>query len=158
VVTLNPGVYTGSIRIRGNAKVTLNPGIYYLKGGGFSVSGNASVTDLGKGVLLDNAPVGAGDTISMTGNGSGSLSPLTSGPYPGIPIFQDRVSTAPLRITGNRKTSIAGALYAARATLNITGNGGVDGHGNPLDLIGALLLVADLNVTGNGSFRVDATV
>ena len=48
VVTLKPGIYIGGIAISGKAKVTLGSGIYYLQGGGFSVSGNASVTDLGK--------------------------------------------------------------------------------------------------------------
>jgi hypothetical protein len=35
--------------------------------------------------------------------------------------------------------------------------GGVDSHGNPLDQIGSLLVVADLTISGNGAFRVDAT-
>src|SRR5262249_26510408 len=41
--TLYPGNYT-SIQISGNAVVTMKPGVYVILGGGFTVSGNASVT------------------------------------------------------------------------------------------------------------------
>jgi hypothetical protein len=43
----------------------LNLGIYYMQGGGFSVSGQGSVT--GIGVLIVNAPAASTDTISFTG-------------------------------------------------------------------------------------------
>ena len=41
------------ISVSGNAKLTLNAGTYIIEGGGFSVSGNASVT--GSGVTIVNA-------------------------------------------------------------------------------------------------------
>ncbi len=150
MVTLNPGVYVGGIQISDNAHVTLNPGIYYLQGGGFSVSGNGSVT--GEGVLLYNAPSSTADTISLTGNGKVNLSPMASGPYQGITLFQDRTSTAAITITGNGNLDITGAIYAAHALLNITGNADVDAQGNPLDTIGLALIVYDLKISGNGSF------
>jgi hypothetical protein len=156
VVTLNPGVYVGGIQISGQASVVLNPGIYYMKGGGFSVSGQASVTDLGKGVLIYNAPGSAADVISISGTGSVNLSALTSGPYQGITIFQDRTSAAPISITGNGKMDITGTIYAAYARLNLTGNGGVDASGNPLDTIGSLLIADSLQISGNGTFKIDA--
>ena len=55
-VTLLPGLYIGGIKISGNANVILEPGLYYLQGGGFNVSGQATVTDNGQGVMLYNAP------------------------------------------------------------------------------------------------------
>jgi hypothetical protein len=149
-VTLNPGVYVGGIQISDQAHVTLNPGIYYLQGGGFSVSGSGSVT--GQAVLLYNAPRSISDTISLTGNGKVILSAMTSGLYQGITLFQDRSSTAAITITGNGNLNIAGAIYAAHATLDITGNGGLDDQGNPLDSVGLALIVYDLKISGNGSF------
>ncbi len=153
-VTLNPGVYVGGIQISDNAQVTLKPGIYYLQGGGFSVSGSGSVTDLGKGVLLYNAPTSSADTISLTGNGKVTLSPMASGPYQGITLFQDRSSTAPITITGNGNLDITGAIYAAHALLNVTANANVDAQGNPLDSVGLALIVYDLKISGNGDFSV----
>src|SRR4029077_17344788 len=41
--TINPGIYS-QISATGNAKLTLNSGLYIIEGGGFNVSGNASVT------------------------------------------------------------------------------------------------------------------
>jgi hypothetical protein len=42
-LTINPGTYS-SIKVSGNAKLTLQPGIYVIAGGGISVTGNASVS------------------------------------------------------------------------------------------------------------------
>ena len=56
-VTLQPGLYVGGIKISGHAEVTLAPGIYYLQGGGFSVSSGATVS--GTEVMLYNAATGA---------------------------------------------------------------------------------------------------
>ena len=52
--TIQPGIYS-SISVSGNAKLTMAPGIYIIEGGGFSVSGNASVT--GSGVMIVNAGI-----------------------------------------------------------------------------------------------------
>src|SRR4029079_13509666 len=39
VETINPGVYCGGISVNAGAVITLNPGIYYLDGGDFTVNG-----------------------------------------------------------------------------------------------------------------------
>jgi Matrixin len=57
-MTIDPGIYR-EITVSGRAKLTLNPGIYVIAGGGFTVTGHASVkgatgfTD--PGVLIYNA-------------------------------------------------------------------------------------------------------
>ena len=38
--TLSPGVYNGGISLSGSSSVTLNPGAYYINGGGTSLSGS----------------------------------------------------------------------------------------------------------------------
>ena len=50
--TIKPGIYS-QISVSGNGTLTMNSGIYIIEGGGFSVSGNASVT--GSGVMIFNA-------------------------------------------------------------------------------------------------------
>ena len=52
-ITLQPGVYQGGITIQGGATVTLNPGIYYLEGGGLSIQGYGT-TMTGSGALIYN--------------------------------------------------------------------------------------------------------
>jgi hypothetical protein len=76
-MTLSPGVYTGGISLSGGAAVTLKPGIYYIKGGGFKMSGSSSLT--GTGVMIYNDPASSSDAISLSGSGALSLTPPTSG-------------------------------------------------------------------------------
>ena len=141
VVTLQPGIYTGGIFITGDAKVTLAPGIYYLNGGGFTVNHGATVT--GQGVMLYNAPSKATDQISIGGAASVTLSPMTTGTYAGITIFQNRTSTAAINVSNSGTLDVSGDVYAASAVVNITGASGVD-------TFGTSLIADDLNVSGSG--------
>ena len=161
-VHVQPGTYVGGISISGNASVTLEPGIYYMKGGGFSDTGSGSVT--GNGVLIVNAPGSACDTISLTGSGNVTLSAPTTltgadAPYNGLALFQDPASTAAIKLTGSGNLTLAGTLYAPRATLNVTGNGGVIATvvNSPAKPIGAII-VSDVDVTGNGGIMINAGV
>src|SRR5262249_31757218 len=113
--TLQPGAYNGGINLSRQAILTLMPRLYYLQGGGLTLSGPASL--VGSGVTIYNAPGGAktGDAISITGNGTVNLTPPTSGTYKGIAIFQDRTATSTVKIAGNGLVVIGGVIYAARA-------------------------------------------
>jgi hypothetical protein len=150
-MTLLPGVYSGGITISSGAVpavVTLNPGTYYMQGGGFSVKGTGTVindvTPSGSGVMIYNDGGGA---ISMSGNSTVTLTPETSGPYAGITLFQDPTSASQISIAGNASsTSISGAIYGASANLNISGNGGQ---------IGSQIIVSTLTLKGNGAATVN---
>jgi hypothetical protein len=144
-VTINPGLYKGGIRISGKGNVTLQPGIYYMEGGGFSFSGQGTVT--GDGVMIYNAPLANGDSITLHGQGSLTISPMTTGVYAGISIFQDRTSTASLSITGNGNLNVSGTVYAASASVKITGKGSAD-------VIGSQYISYDLTLTGNGNVTI----
>src|SRR5207237_4288962 len=65
-----------------------------------------------------------------------------------------RKSASPLSLSGNGALTITGVLYAAGATLNVTGNGGLDAQGRPLDTAGSEYIVGDLNISGNGNIRI----
>jgi hypothetical protein len=147
--TLDPGLYKGGIQITGGT-VTLNPGIYYMDGGGFTVSGNGGI--IGAGVMIYNAPQSNSDTISISGSGTCILSPMLTGPYEGITLFQDRTATAPVSISGSSGTTytISGTFYAAAATLNVTGNGNQQ-------TLGSQYISYDLVLGGNGSYYCNWT-
>ena len=106
--TLQPGTYVGGIHVSGNATVTFAAGTYYLKGGGFSVAGNASVT--GSGVLIDNAPQSASDTISLSGNGSLTVNTTSS---------SGSSSQALTTVDGTSDTSSSGTLIHSIADLGL---------------------------------------
>jgi hypothetical protein len=87
--------------------------------------------------------------ISLTGSGSMSLSPPTSGTYKGITLFQERTSNKQINITGQGNMNMTGTFYAAAAKVSITGIGN---YTNP---IGSQWIAYQLYVTGSGSFTVN---
>ncbi|MFM7149814.1 MAG: pilus assembly protein TadG-related protein, partial [Gemmataceae bacterium] len=58
---LSPGVYVGGISVTGGTAVTLNPGIYYMQGGGFTSTSNTAGTMVtANGVMIVNGPNSTG--------------------------------------------------------------------------------------------------
>jgi hypothetical protein len=140
--TIQPGIYS-KITVSGNARLTMNGGIYLIEGGGFSVSGNASVT--GSGVMIFNAgsryPTTGGTygSITLSGNGSYSLSPPTTGTYAGIVIFQSRDDANALTLSGDA-SGTTGLVYAPAAQLAESGNGQLN----------AAIIADAMTISGNG--------
>ena len=144
-LTINPGVFS-SINVSGNSKLTLSPGTYVIAGGGFTVSGNATVTGTG-GVLIYNAgskypnPGGSFGSITISGNATVKLTPATTSPDAGIGIFQSRDNSKVFTLSGNAQLGLGstGILYAPAAQLALSGNS---------DIAGALI-VNELSLSGN---------
>jgi hypothetical protein len=94
---LLPGVYTNGIRFtQGN--VYLRPGIYYMLGGGFSFSGQGSLTAYE--VMLFNDPGKNNGSIDISGQGTVTWTPPRTGPYAGITLFQKRGATQTVKFPG----------------------------------------------------------
>ena len=141
-----PGVYHGGISISGQANVYMMPGIYYMDGGGFSYTGNGSLTAYN--VMIYNDPSSSSDVININGNGAVNITPMTTGLYAGISFFQERSSTNEMDVTGNGSMYITGTFYVAGGMLKVTGNG----TGN---VIGAQYISNFLNLGGNGDIFID---
>jgi hypothetical protein len=149
--TLQPGTYVGGITVSPNSTATLQPGIYYLQGGGLTICGNSSLT--GTGVMLYITGV-TGTSVSISGNASVTLTPPTSGTYKGIVLFQDRASSAGITISGNGTLNTTGTEYAPAARVALVGNNTTD---NPTHTsLGSEWIVADLSMSGNAKFAVTA--
>ena len=140
--TIKPGIYS-QITVSGNGTLTMNSGVYIIEGGGFTVSGNASVA--GSGVMIVNAgskyPATGGTygSITLTGNGSYNLSPPTTGTYAGIVFFQTRDNSKALSLSGNA-AGMTGTVYAPDAQLAESGNAALN----------AAVIVDTLTISGNG--------
>jgi Flp pilus assembly protein TadG len=147
-VTLNPGVYNGGIAASANANLTLNPGIYYMNGGGFSITGGAGIT--ANGVMIYNAPNNKNDVVTISGTGLVNMTGPTSGIYQGISVFQDRTSSAPLSLSGSGNMNINGTVYGAQAILNLIGNGAQN-------VVGSQYIVYDMTASGNGNATIKWT-
>jgi hypothetical protein len=149
--TLQPGTYVGGITVSGSNSVTLQPGLYYLKGGGLTVSGSASVT--GTGVMLYLTGINS-TSVNISGNASVTLTPPTSGPYQGIVLFQDRTSSAAITISGKGALNTTGTEYAPGATVTLSGTSDTDDPTHTS--LGAEWIVDDLVLSGNAQFTISA--
>jgi hypothetical protein len=141
-MTLNPGVYNGGITLSGFSSVNLNPGVYYINGGGINMSGSTSIS--GSGVFIYNTGGGA---INLSGSGGVSLSPMSSGTYAGITVFQDRNSSTGATLSGSGNMNNTGTFYFPDATLTLSGNGGVTA-------VGAQIIAKNLTFSGSGGIQV----
>jgi hypothetical protein len=179
--TLTPGTYsnlptfnTGDVVILQQASANSAGGIFYINGGGFKSTGASITVDpsTSGGVMIYNAPASTANSekIQITGNASGTvnLSPLSSGPYSGMMLWQDRNSPVPVLVEGNGNFSVNGTFYAAGAPLNINGNGQtstgtstgyyLDSNGNPVygsSRIGSQYVSQDLALGGNGNISIN---
>lgn len=133
-----------------------NGGIYYLNNSGFVANGaNVFVDPSGEssgGVMFFNAPTQASRGFSLSGGADSKIyiTPLTSGIYKGIAIFQKRSATAtPLSISGQGSMAMSGTFYVAGGAINVSGN---DSTG--LNVIGSQYISRTLSVGGNGKFNV----
>ncbi|HJT77825.1 MAG TPA: MBG domain-containing protein, partial [Gemmataceae bacterium] len=139
--TLSPGIYS-RISISGSASVTLNPGVYLIEGGGFTVSGGASVS--GNGILIVNAGSNypsAGSTygpVILSGSGTISLTAPATGTYAGVVLLQPAGNTKALTFSGGAG-GLTGTVYAPSASLVLSGNA----------RLRANLVVDTLAVSGN---------
>ncbi len=114
-VTLSPGVYCGGLEISSGSKVTLQPGMYFVRGGTFSVSGS---TVEGSGVTVlhygTNKPINwNGSTIRLSAPTAGSLA--------GIVVTGERVaSSSELK---NSTVDLHGVVYLPRSEFEWTNSG-----------------------------------
>jgi hypothetical protein len=153
-LVLSPGVYKGGISITGKGNVTLQEGIYYMDGGGFSMTGQGALN--GQNVMIYNDPHKSSDVIDISGQGEIHLNDQIPGGkgftlpgYPewnGLTIFQRRDATTDVNITGNGKYNIQGTFYVASGNLKIAGNGDSG--------IGSQYISYDLTTSGNGRLNV----
>jgi hypothetical protein len=141
--TLNPGVYTGGLALSGSAAVTLNPGIYYINGGGINMTGTAGIT--GSGVMIYNT---GGGSINLSGTGNVSLNPMTSGTYAGLTLFQDRSNTASATMSGGSNISNTGTFYVPSATLTLSGTSGTA-------VMGAQFIANKVTFSGGAGVKVN---
>jgi hypothetical protein len=124
--TINPGIYT-QIRVSGNGtQLTLNPGVYVIKGGGLSVANSSRL--IGNGVTIYNAgsnypnPGGAFGAISLASSATINLSAPTSGVYTGVLIFQARDNSRTLSLNASSVVGLNGMIYAPAALLSVSGS------------------------------------
>lgn len=149
--TLSPGVYCGGVSISGNANVVFQPGVYVMRNGGLSASGNAVVNGAGVAFYLtENSTVHLNqDDLSLSGNTTIHLSAPQSGPLAGFVVYQRDPGANPGDITssisGNGNTTYDGTLYFGNQNVSIDGNGASSSN-QPFTAV----VANQITVSGNG--------
>ena len=170
-VTLAPGVYHNGISISSDVDVTFLSGIYVLaNGNGLNISGGGIIT--GEGVMFYNTghdfdvntgypdtldgpaydgpnnPTGSNfGQINLGGNGSWNFTPLNdpNSPFSGMLIYQRRVNTKKVNISGNADfNGLEGMVYAKWTEVYVSGNGEFS----------ASFIAGRFHVSGNGGFSI----
>jgi hypothetical protein len=140
--TVSPGVYNGGFTLSGSSVLIMNPGIYYINGGGISMTGSSSIG--GNGVFIYNTGGGA---VNLSGTGTISLNPMTSGTYQGITVFQDRSSAVGATMSGGSNINNTGTFYFPGSRLTLSGTSGVAA-------MGAQVIAKDVTFSGTAGIQV----
>jgi len=151
-VTINPGVYCGGISVNANAVLTLNPGLYVIDGGGFTVNGGATVTGSGVTLAFTSSSQKDWPTVTINGNATVNLTPMTYGPTKGIVIYGDRnmpVGTS-FKFNGGANQYFAGAIYVPSGAINFAG--GADTATTCTQVIGDTV-----TFVGNSNLAIDCS-
>lgn len=121
--TMSPGVYNGGVSLGGGMNVTMESGIYYMKGGDFVVANGVTLTGNGVMIYTDTG------RFSFQGGGRITLTPPTDGDFAGITLYQDRNSTKDISIANGSTTTITGTIYAAAARVSFAGGASYNQYG-----------------------------
>ena len=161
---LSEGVYCGGITISSGETIFMNPGIYIMDEGNFTVNGGGTITGSGVTIILTASDGSGYGTISINGGGTINLTAPTSsdnsgsiqGDYTGMLFYQDRAagSSSSLNgtINGNSNVELGGAIYMPENNLSFTGGAEVGSDG-------CLLLVAqEVSFTGNADIDNDCDI
>jgi hypothetical protein len=119
VVTLDPGVYCGGLKVTDGAVVTLSPGIYVIQGDQLKVDRNATLQGDGVGFYL------AGDKshFKFDFDSSISLSAPKTGAMAGLLFFDDRTGKSDKhQIYSNDARILLGTIYLPNGSLFIDSN------------------------------------
>ena len=133
----SPGVYTNTLVI-GAGACTLDSGVYILERG-ISVT-TGSISSGPGGVLLYIT----GGTFSTALGALVNLSPMTTGPYAGLLLWQDKTDTTPLAMSDLALFALNGTVYAPTAPLHFSNVsvslkvGGIVAKSLALNTIGAM--------------------
>jgi len=143
--TLNPGIYNGGLTLGGGMTITMNPGLYYMKGGSFTVANGVNLTGTGVTIYTDLG------SLNFQGGTTVKLTPPESGPYKGISYFQDRANASSLNnIANGSNVNISGVVYAPSSPLSIAGGAAGSSYGSQL-IVKTLALSNGVNVTFNAT-------
>lgn len=150
--TIDPGVYCNGLTVNAGATLALNPGIYYIDRGSFSVNGGATVTGQGVTLVFTSSTGKNWATATINGNASVNLTPPISGPTAGIVVFGDRripTGTA-FKFNGGSSQHLGGVIYVPTGAISYAG-------GSASSTSCTKIIGDTVNFTGNSNLAINCT-
>jgi hypothetical protein len=155
--TINPGLYDKGMSFESNAVIDLNPGVYYVTNGGFSVGLGATVTCSAcagaNGVtIILTTKGGTGGTVGgvqISPSAAVALQAPNSGTFSGILFVQDPLAVSSGSTTpdngfeGGPSMKLTGLLYFPKTSVAVQGNSGT---------ACTLLVATQVVIDGNSDF------
>jgi hypothetical protein len=126
--TFSPGTYCGGMSFSQYGTETLNPGVYIMNGGYFSVG---SVTVNGTGVTIVLTGSGTNYATMAISGGTTNLSAPTTGATAGLVFFQDPLAPtgAVNSISGGGTLNVTGAMYFPSEYVEYSNGGAITTSG-----------------------------
>jgi len=151
VQTINPGTWCNGVTFGSSAQIKLNPGVYYVNGGTFSVGGAVVMNGTGVTIVLTgSASDGYSPAYANVSIGNGAtvaLAAPTTGTTQGIAFFGD--PNAPVSTTSNfgggAQMNITGAIYFPSDTVQFN-----NGISNPSGC--TQLIAGNIQFSGGAQF------
>ena len=125
-ITIDPGVYCNGISVNAGATLNLNPGVYFIDRGTFSVNGGGTVNGIGVTLVFTSSTGNNWATLTINGNAVVNLTAPNSGDTAGLVVFGDRntpLGTA-FKLNGGSTQSFGGAIYAPTGSISYSGGSG----------------------------------
>jgi len=148
--TISPATYCNGINVHNGVVLTLNPGVYIIDRGSFSVTGGASLSGAGVTIVLTSSTGANYSTVSISGGATVNLSAPSSGATAGLVFFQDRnaPATGNNHFDGGAGQSITGALYFPQQSVDFSG-------GTASNTTCIQVIAWDLTLDGNATLEAD---
>ncbi|MFL4980669.1 MAG: TadE/TadG family type IV pilus assembly protein [Xanthobacteraceae bacterium] len=147
-----PKVFCNGLSINAGATLTLNPGIYYIDRGSFTVNGGATVKGTGVTIVFTSSTGSNYATASINGGANVNLTAPSSGPTAGIVFFGDRKAPAGtvFKFEGGATQVFMGALYLPKGDVSFAGGSDTT--------TGCTKLIGDtIKFTGDTNFALDCS-
>lgn len=154
-VVLQPGYYPAGIQLAADATMTLTSGVYVIGGNGVDIRGGANF--IAHEVLLYVTGNKANACFDIRGGGIVQITPMTSGRYANVSLFQDPTLQRAAQINGQAGMHLEGTIYVPGAQLWLTGT--ADSFGNQL-IADTILLSGNqpINIDYKGAFAQEGKV
>ncbi|MEO8659240.1 MAG: hypothetical protein ABI693_12265, partial [Bryobacteraceae bacterium] len=126
--TLTPGTYCGGISFSNSANVTINPGMYVIKGGSLNI-GYSTINGTGVTFYLTGTNSSYG-SVNIGNGATVAMSAPSSGIYTGLLFFQDRAITSSVAATinGGVALKVTGGFYFPTTSVAFSNGSSSNGY------------------------------